>query len=77
MEADAEVVPAEAPVERYEYDDARVLAVDVGAERDAAVDVIDGTAIVVAGGEQAEFDLPDGDAEALIRNGVLTVEVAR
>jgi hypothetical protein len=59
---------------RYDYGDETVLAADLGPERDAAVDVVDGTAIVVVDGEQYDLEL-DGDARAFIRNGVLTIEV--
>lgn len=65
---------------RYDYDDGVVVVADVGAARDDVhVDVVDGSAIVVAetsdGPVQREFDLPAGDAEAFINNGVVTVEV--
>jgi hypothetical protein len=64
---------------RYDYEDESVLAVDFGtASTDAAVDLVDGTVIVVdADDEQYEFDLPDGatDAHTFIRNGVLTIEL--
>lgn len=67
-------------VRRYEYEDDDVIVVDLGADRDATVDVVDGSAIVVverdgSDPEQLEIDLPDGDAQAFIRNGVLTIEV--
>lgn len=62
-------------VRRYEYDERVVLAADLGYTGDGSVDVVDGTAIVVVGDEQHEFDLPDGDARASIRNGVVTIEV--
>ncbi|MCU4752141.1 Hsp20/alpha crystallin family protein [Halobacteria archaeon AArc-curdl1] len=65
-------------VRRYQYDDGTVLAVDfggVGAE--CSVDVVDGTVIVVVGDEQYELDIPvqASDAQAFMRNGVLTVEL--
>ncbi|MFC6904120.1 Hsp20/alpha crystallin family protein [Halalkalicoccus tibetensis] len=65
---------------RYEYDDEAVIALDLGVEAsDASVDVVDGTAIVVVetpeGERQEEFDLPNEQARAFIRNGVLTIEV--
>lgn len=64
---------------RYEYDDRSVIAADFGTVGDASVDVVDGTAIVVMdteeGERQAELDLPEGDAQAFIKNGVLTIEV--
>jgi len=67
----------EATSRRYEYDDGSVVfAGDLGAGTDAAVDVVDGTAIVVTDGEQYEFELPDeNEARAFIKNGVLTIEV--
>lgn len=64
---------------RYEYGDETVIAVDLGVSGDASVDVVDGTAIVVIetseGERQEEFELPDEEARAFIRNGVLTIEV--
>ncbi len=66
----------DAPVRRFEYDDGtHVLAADVGVETDASVDVVGDTAIVVTGAEQYDLDVPAGDAQAFIKNGVLTVEV--
>lgn len=63
---------------QYQYDDETVLAVDFGVHgTDAAVDVADGTVIVVFEDEQREVDLPDhaNDAQAFIKNGVLTIEL--
>ncbi|SFS08515.1 hypothetical protein SAMN05216559_3446 [Halomicrobium zhouii] len=66
----------DAPVRRFEYDDGtRVLAADLGVAGDASVDVVDETAIVVSGSDQYDLALPAGDAQAFIKNGVLTVEV--
>jgi hypothetical protein len=59
---------------RFEYEDSVVLAADFGPAADATVDVVGGTAIVVAGDEQYEFELGEG-ARAFITNGVLTIEV--
>lgn len=70
----------EAPLSRYEYGDVVVFAADLGPAMDddaVAVDVVDGTAIVVVDGEQYEFDVPAGAANTTMRNGVLTVEVSR
>ena len=57
-----------------------VIAADLGPSvADADVDVLADTAIVVTGaGEdepQVELDLPEGDAEVFIKNGVLTIEL--
>ena len=72
----------DAIVRRYDYDDGAVLAVDFGAANaDAAVDVVDGTLLIVLDDEQHEFDLPanatvdHADAHTFIRNGVLTIEM--
>jgi len=73
---DQQQLVGDAPLRRYEYDDAVVLAADIGITGDATVDVVDDTAIVVVGDEQYDFDLPSGDARAFIRNGVLTVEMS-
>jgi hypothetical protein len=59
---------------RYDYGDETVLAADLGPGRDASVDVLDDAVIVVVDGEQYDLDLA-GDAQAFIRNGVLTIEV--
>jgi HSP20 family molecular chaperone IbpA len=64
----------EVAVRRYEYDDRAVLAADFGPAGEAAVDVLGDTVIVVIDGEQHELDV-EGDANAFISNGVLTVEV--
>jgi hypothetical protein len=49
---------------------------DLGADvTDATVDVVEGTAIVVLADDQYEIDLPGGDAEAFIRNGVLSISM--
>lgn len=62
-------------VRRYEYDDAVVLAADLGPGVDGSVDVVDGTALVVTADEQYEIPVPGTDAAASISNGVLTVVV--
>jgi hypothetical protein len=61
---------------RYSYADGDVLAFDLGAGVDGAVDVVDGTLMVVVDDEQYERELPAGtSAQATINNGVVTVEV--
>ncbi|MUV90882.1 hypothetical protein GJ629_14065 [Halapricum sp. CBA1109] len=68
----------DAAVRRFEYDEAVVLAADVGVG-EASVDVVGDTVIVVSDGDHHEFEVPDGaeEADARINNGVLTVEVER
>lgn len=64
-------------ITRYDYDDETVLVADIGLSTEASIDVVDGTAIVVIGDEQYEFDVPAGDAQAFIKNGIVTIEVER
>jgi hypothetical protein len=65
------------PVRQVKYDDGTVsLVADVGVGHEASVDIVGETAIVVADGEQYEFEVPvDGGAQAFMHNGVLTIEV--
>lgn len=62
-------------VRRYEYDDRTVVAADLGPVGDGSVDIVDGTAIVNVDNDQYDIALPDGEARASIRNGIVTVEV--
>jgi hypothetical protein len=76
MNEQPQFVEEEGPVSRLEYDDGTVvIAADVGVEADASVDVVGETAIVVAGDEQYEFEVPGDDAQAFMKNGVVTIEV--
>lgn len=62
-------------VREYDYGDEHLMVVDFGAGYgDATIDLVDGTAIVVAGDdEQFEFDLPTDAADVTANNGVLTI----
>lgn len=62
------------PVREYDYGDEVVYAADVGVTADASVDVVDDTVIVVTDNDQFEIEA-EGDAQAFIHNGVLTIEV--
>ncbi|WP_331233473.1 DUF7127 family protein [Natronorarus salvus] len=68
-------------VRRYEYEDSSLVVADVGSAEGATVDVVDGTAVVVVpgneGDRQYEIDLPSEGAKAVMRNGVVTVEIER
>ena len=65
---------------RYRYDDAELVVADFGTA-DVSVDVLDDVAIFVVEGTednyQTEVELPEGEAQAFINNGVVTVEVRR
>lgn len=62
---------------QYDYEDRTVFVADLGPGRDGSIDLLEGTAIVVVGDEQYEFDVPEGEARASMSNGVVTVEVKR
>jgi HSP20 family molecular chaperone IbpA len=67
---------------RYEYDDEWIVAADLEVDdADVSVDTVGGTAIVVVEGPdgpvESEFDLPGTAADAVVNNGVLTVEGER
>ena len=64
------------PVRHYEYDDGAVIVADFGPVS-GTVDVVDGTAIVVIGEDQYEFELPAGVDRAVMNNGVVSIEVER
>ncbi len=59
---------------RFEDEDGLVLVADFGRSTDAAVDVVGETVIVVAGDDHHEFEV-GADAQAVMKNGVLTIEV--
>ena len=63
-----------AVIRRNEYRDGYTIVVDFGTSREVSVDVVDDTAIVVAGDHQFEFDVPDGAGTISVNNGVLTIE---
>ncbi len=64
------------PVREYDVDGTRRVVADLGSGVDATVDVVGDTAIVLPEeGEQIDIDLPQEDAQAFIKNGVLTIEL--
>ncbi|ADB62630.1 hypothetical protein Htur_3768 [Haloterrigena turkmenica DSM 5511] len=64
----------DAVIRTFEYDDGSVIAVDFGnAAADLEMDVLGSTAIIVADGEQFEFELPPEASDVSAKNGVLTI----
>lgn len=57
-----------------EYDDGAVIAIDFGPDVDASVDIVGETAIVVAGDQQLEFDVPPEATDISAKDGVLLIE---
>ncbi len=75
MSIEQQFAAQDVEVRRYEYDGEAVLAADFGHTGSASVDVVGDTVIVVVDGEQFDIDV-EGDAQAFMRNGVLTIEVS-
>jgi len=70
-----ENVDRDVVVRTFEYDDGSTIAVDFGTSAvDISVDVVGSTAIIVAEGEQFEFELPPEASHVSARNGVLTID---
>ncbi|AFO55712.1 MULTISPECIES: hypothetical protein [unclassified Natrinema] len=70
-----ENVEQDVVIRTFEYGDGSVIAVDFGSSAaDIAVDIVGSTAIIVADGEQFEFELPPEASAVSARNGVLTIE---
>jgi hypothetical protein len=61
---------------QYDDGDRTEFVADFGPQGRSTADVVGDTVIVVADGEQYEFEL-DRDARAFMTNGVLTIEVNR
>ena len=67
-------IRADGVVRRYDYEAESLVVADLGPVG-GTVDLVDGTAIVVADGDHHEFDVPEGASRAFMTNGVVTVEV--
>ncbi|MFC6719342.1 hypothetical protein ACFQGT_03505 [Natrialbaceae archaeon GCM10025810] len=59
-------------ISHEEYEDESVIAVDFGPVGEPSVDVVDGTAIVVVGDEQYEFDVPPEADDVTVNDGIVT-----
>lgn len=64
-------------ITRREYEGGDVIAIDFGRDVDASVDVVDDTAIVVAGDRQIEFEVPPGATEVTANDGILVIRRGR
>ena len=64
-------------ITRQEYDDGSVIAIDFGPDVVATVDVVDGTAIVVAGDRQYEFEVPPEATAVTTNDGILEIREDR
>lgn len=60
-------------ITRRDYDDEVVIAIDFGADVEAALDVVGDTAIVVAGDRQFEFEIPPEATEVTTNDGILLI----
>lgn len=57
-------------ITRREYDDAVLVAIDLGSG-ETSIDVVGDQAIVVAGDRQYEFVVPEAATDVSVNNGVL------
>ena len=64
-------------ITRREYDEESVIAIDFGPDVVATVDVVDGTAIVVAGDRQYEFEVPAEATDVEANDGILEIREKR
>jgi len=60
-------------ITRRGYDDEDVVAVDFGPGVGASLDVVGGTAVLVAGDRQFEFDVPPEAGEVTTNDGILAI----
>ncbi|SFS13074.1 hypothetical protein SAMN05216559_4192 [Halomicrobium zhouii] len=60
-----------------EFEETAELTVDFGADAHASVDVVGDTAIVVADGEQYEFEVPEEATEVTTNDGMLIIRSDR
>lgn len=65
---------------RYEYDDSRVLDVELGPSVTTVdVDIVGTTAIIIAetsdGMIETEFELPEGETAVTTTNGIITITI--
>ena len=74
MSETSQPIRADGLVRRYDYEAESLVVADLG-DVEGTVDLVDGRAIVVADGDQAEFDVPEGASRAFMTNGIVTVEV--
>jgi hypothetical protein len=74
MEMKETLAEKDIAVSQYEYDGAVELVADFGIQHDEHVEIVGDTAIIMVDGTQYEIAL-DGDAQAFMNNGVVTIEV--
>lgn len=61
-------------ITRRDYDGREQIVVDFGAGVEAKLDIVGDTAIVVAGDDQYEFEIPAGATELSTNDGMLVIE---
>jgi hypothetical protein len=69
----AAVEQEEITIAHREYDEETLVAIDFGGA-EVALDVIDDRAIVVAGDQQFEFDVPAEATEVTANGGIVRIE---
>jgi hypothetical protein len=74
MGESSQSVRGDAVVRRYDYGQESVIVADLG-HVEGAVDLVGGTAVVLADGDQYEIDVPADASRAFMTNGIVTIEV--
>jgi hypothetical protein len=60
-------------ISRRDYDDEQIVVVDFGRGVDASLDVVGNLAIVVAGDQQYEFEIPPEATDVTVNDGILQI----
>lgn len=61
-------------ITRRDYENESVIVVDFGSRVEATLDIVGDTAIVVAGDQQFEFDVPAEAKEITTNDGMLIIK---
>lgn len=60
-------------ITQRDVDGEQIVVIDFGRGVDASLDVVDDTAIVVAGDRQYEFEIPSDASEVTVNDGMLEI----
>ncbi len=61
-------------IDHRAYEDGSVIVIDFGPDVEVSVDIVGETAIVIAGDQQYEFEVPAEASEVTANDGVLLIE---
>jgi len=61
-------------IDHRAYEDGSVIVIDFGPDIEVSVDIVGETAIVIAGDQQYEFEMPAEASDIIANDGVLLIE---